>query len=206
MKIVLSLVFGISAVVAIQSFPLPHSGCIIVEENTLHYIGQDTTVLTTAGDSIEYVVVTAPIVTIQHYTVRRTDRDLYRVLLPGSDTSTITEVLAERCYRIDKTEGLRECSLGLGRVTVRKPLYPALAAKASIEGLAYVKAFLGTDGTVSNITLLKSSGNSLLDKSAIDFAEKVGYSPATLDEIPLKVLLIMPMGFHMQYHTDDADE
>jgi TonB family protein len=62
-------------------------------------------------------------------------------------------------------------------VNVPAPAYPVVARKAGIEGQTTVEVLVDTNGTVINARTLKSSGNSLLDASAIDAARSAKYTP-----------------------------
>ena len=48
------------------------------------------------------------------------------------------------------------------------PLYPAAARRLHIEGTVVVRALVERPGPPSEVTLWRSSGESLLDRSALD--------------------------------------
>lgn len=59
-----------------------------------------------------------------------------------------------------------------------KPVYPEICRQAGIEGAAVVKMLIDIDGSVIDVEILKSSGNQLLDQSAIAAARKSTFTPA----------------------------
>ncbi len=59
-----------------------------------------------------------------------------------------------------------------------KPVYPRLAEQAGLEGVVWVKALVGSDGSVKNAVVFKSSGTPSLDEAAVAAAPKCKYKPA----------------------------
>ena len=64
-------------------------------------------------------------------------------------------------------------------ITISKPApeYPELARKAGLEGVVALKVFIGTDGTVKSVVLLKGVSEAL-DKAAMAAAWKARFKPA----------------------------
>jgi TonB family protein len=62
-------------------------------------------------------------------------------------------------------------------LSVPTPTYPEIARKAGIEGQAVVEVLVDTNGTVVDARILKSSGNSLLDASAMGAARGARFTP-----------------------------
>lgn len=58
------------------------------------------------------------------------------------------------------------------------PKYPEMARKAGLEGVTVVKMLIDIDGSVIDVQILKSSGNSLLDESAAAAARQSKFTPA----------------------------
>lgn len=197
MKKVILLLFTFLLLIPKQSFPLPHGELIVTEENTFHYIWRDTVYLTTVKDSVYYLVETTPLLVIQ-YVIRH---NFVTVPISGSDTSAIIEAKAFSLtsYGIDNRNELQELTITFDHITVRRPLYSRLTVMAGIEGTAYIKAFLDKNGGISNIDVIKSSGNSLLDKNALDIVEKAEYCPAILNDVSIEVLLLIPITFRLKY-------
>ncbi len=58
------------------------------------------------------------------------------------------------------------------------PQYPSLALQAGIEGKTVVRMLVDVDGRVIDVQVIKSSGSSLLDESAVSAARNATFTPA----------------------------
>ena len=63
-------------------------------------------------------------------------------------------------------------------VSFTPPKYPVYALKNSIEGSILLNLSIGTDGLVKRVVILKKSGHSLLDQSAIEAAKTWSFLPS----------------------------
>ncbi|UCG29416.1 MAG: energy transducer TonB [candidate division WOR-3 bacterium] len=79
----------------------------------------------------------------------------------------------------------------------QKPRYPDLARRAGIEGQAVVKALVDIDGSVMDVQILKSSGNQMLDESALVAARKWKFSPAKQRDKYVRVYVSIPINFRL---------
>jgi protein TonB len=68
-----------------------------------------------------------------------------------------------------------------------QPEYPRIARLAGVEGVVWVKVLVGTDGTVLDARVAKSSGTVSLDEAAIAAAYKNRFSPAIQNGRPVAV-------------------
>ena len=70
---------------------------------------------------------------------------------------------------------------------VRKvnPIYPPLARQARISGTVILRAIIGTDGSIENLTLV--SGHPMLAPAALDAVKQWKYKPYLLNGKPVKV-------------------
>lgn len=57
-----------------------------------------------------------------------------------------------------------------------EPVYPRIALRRGLEGSVKLRISMGANGVVSNVILVKSSGYSFLDESAINAARKWVFS------------------------------
>ncbi len=78
------------------------------------------------------------------------------------------------------------------------PTYPDMARTAGIEGQTVVEALVGTDGTVSDARVLKSSGNASLDQAAVEAAMRSTFSPAKQRDKAVRVWVSIPFRFTLQ--------
>ncbi len=58
------------------------------------------------------------------------------------------------------------------------PIYPELAKKAGIEGTTSLQMLVDIDGSVTQVKILKSSGNQMLDAAAVAAARASRFTPA----------------------------
>jgi len=65
------------------------------------------------------------------------------------------------------------------------PVYPALARHGRIQGNVQLKAIIGSDGKIKNLTVV--SGNPLLVDAALDAVKHWTYQPTLLNGVPVEV-------------------
>ncbi len=70
--------------------------------------------------------------------------------------------------------------VGLKPQSLNKPVpeYPEIAKQAGIEGITHIVMLIDIDGSVIEVKVAKSSGNQLLDQSAITAAWQSRFTPA----------------------------
>ena len=74
-----------------------------------------------------------------------------------------------------------------------KPVYPAIAAAAAVEGTVIIEAVVGVDGTVQNARVIRSVP--LLDEGALDAVRQWQYTPTKLNGRPVEVLVTVSITF-----------
>ena len=100
-------------------------------------------------------------------------------VLPGSDDFVKVDVMPEMVWRED-------------------PVYPLEAKNHNIEGIVHIKALVKKDGTVGGTMIVKSSGNDLLDRSALTAALGNEFKPAIKDGKPVAVWISYPVQFSLE--------
>lgn len=87
-------------------------------------------------------------------------------------------------------------------ITTVPPKYPPFARKQGIEGVAYVKMLVGSDGKVEEAVIVTSSGNTEMDHSALAAVQKWRFSPSK-DKFGKKVRCYVTQGvrFDLRYHN-----
>jgi protein TonB len=78
------------------------------------------------------------------------------------------------------------------------PKYPELAKQAGIEGTTVVKMLVDIDGSVRDVKILKSSGNQMLDQSALAAAKQSKFTPAKQRDKFVRVWVSRPFRFKLQ--------
>ncbi len=79
-----------------------------------------------------------------------------------------------------------------------QPIYPPLALQAGVEGKAVVKMLVDTDGSVIAVEILKSSGNQMLDESAISSAKSSKFTPAKQRDKFVRVWVVRTIEFKIK--------
>ena len=74
-----------------------------------------------------------------------------------------------------------------------KPVYPAIAAAAAVEGTVIIEAIVGVDGTVQNARVIRSIP--LLDEGALEAVRQWQYTPTKLNGRPVEVLVTVSITF-----------
>jgi protein TonB len=82
-------------------------------------------------------------------------------------------------------------------IHIPKPRYPELVIRAGIEGTTVVKALVDIDGSIMEVKILKTSGNQMLDQSALAAAKKARFTPAKQRDKFVRVWISIPMKFHL---------
>jgi protein TonB len=65
--------------------------------------------------------------------------------------------------------------------------YPPISRRLGEQGVVLVRMTVGVDGSVSNVSIAKSSGYSRLDEAAVSCSSRWRYNPATRDGKPLAI-------------------
>ena len=76
-----------------------------------------------------------------------------------------------------------------------EPTYPPEAKANKIQGKVYIRLFVNSTGKVGKGEVAKSSGNKLLDDSALDAAQKFLFKPAQKGNQPVGVWVTFPITF-----------
>ena len=79
-----------------------------------------------------------------------------------------------------------------------KPPYPPLAFRARIEGKVIVIAEVQTDGRAGRVRVLESSGNEMLDQSALSTVKQWKFTPARKDGVIVTQAVRIPITFSLR--------
>ncbi len=77
-----------------------------------------------------------------------------------------------------------------------KPAYPQIAKLAGIEGTVYLKLLIDEKGNVVKAKV-EQGAKEMLDNSALKAAKEAKFSPAMLNNKPVKVWVILPVAFKL---------
>ena len=77
-----------------------------------------------------------------------------------------------------------------------RPVYPPAAMAEGRQGIAIVEAVIGTDGTVTDATIIRSIGDDL-DRAALDAVYQWVFRPTTLNGQPVPVIMTVTVSFRL---------
>lgn len=76
------------------------------------------------------------------------------------------------------------------------PQYPLEAACSGKDGTSTLKVVVGTAGTPTEVTVLRSSGTAALDQAAVAAVKTWKFKPATRAGQPVPQTINVPVNFH----------
>jgi periplasmic protein TonB len=76
------------------------------------------------------------------------------------------------------------------------PIYPRIAIDARISGRVVIDAVIGIDGVVREARIL--SGVPMLNQAALDAVKQWRYTPTTLNNVPVPVIMTVTVQFNLQ--------
>jgi protein TonB len=82
-------------------------------------------------------------------------------------------------------------------IYIPAPEYPELARRAGIEGKTVVKALVDVDGSIAEVKVLQTSGNTMLDQAALAAARKATFTPAKQRDKYVRVWVAIPINFSL---------
>ena len=84
-------------------------------------------------------------------------------------------------------------------------LYPSNAQSRAFSGKTKVSLSITKDGKVRQVDVIKSSGYMALDKAAVEFAEGIVFTPATVNDKPISARLQYDVVFNIAEQNTFAD-
>jgi protein TonB len=79
-----------------------------------------------------------------------------------------------------------------------KPPYPPLAFRMRVEGKVVLLTEVLSDGRAGNVSVAQSSGNELLDQSALETVKKWKFTPARKDGVIVTQAVRIPITFSLK--------
>jgi len=87
-----------------------------------------------------------------------------------------------------------------------EPVYAEAARRSRETGVAILEAVIGSDGSVSDLIILKSTREPLLDEAALRAVSQWEYEPATRNGTPVSVYLTVTVNFQLHSPIPPAGE
>jgi len=84
------------------------------------------------------------------------------------------------------------------------PVYPEKAKMQAIEGKVFLKLLIDENGNVAKAKIDKGI-NPLLDKSALEAVKSAKFSPALINDKPVRVWVVLPVAFKMEIDNGEND-
>jgi protein TonB len=82
-------------------------------------------------------------------------------------------------------------------VDMKPPVYPPRCLRMGIEGVVRVRVLVGENGEPQEVTLGKSSGDSSLDRSALEAVQTWRFEPAKRNGVPMRAWAVVPVEFKL---------
>ena len=83
-----------------------------------------------------------------------------------------------------------------GRLKDARPVYPAIAQSARVQGVVIIEATIGPNGAVQEAKVLRSIP--LLDQAALDAVRQWQFTPTLLNGVPVPVIMTVTVNFTLQ--------
>ena len=77
-----------------------------------------------------------------------------------------------------------------------RPVYPAIAQSARVQGIVIIEATIGPTGKVTDAKVLRSIP--LLDNAALDAVRQWVFTPTLLNGVPVPVIMTVTVQFTLQ--------
>ena len=100
-----------------------------------------------------------------------------------------TKTTAATPTQVRVSSGLQAAKL----IAQIKPIYPALAKQARVQGVVRLQATIARDGSIQQLSVLM--GHPLLVSAAVDAVKQWRYSPTVLNGSPVEVLTQIDVNF-----------
>lgn len=81
------------------------------------------------------------------------------------------------------------------KLSGNNPIYPAEAVKNKIEGRVQLKFLINKRGDVNKVEIEKTSGSEILDSAAIDYINKLKFTPAKENGLPRSIWMSMALSY-----------
>ena len=77
-----------------------------------------------------------------------------------------------------------------------RPIYPAVAMAAKVEGMVIIEATISREGHVTDAHVIRSQP--LLDQAALDAVRQWKFTPTTLNGVPVEVIMTVTVNFTLR--------
>jgi protein TonB len=82
-----------------------------------------------------------------------------------------------------------------------EPIYPDVAQRANIEGVAILEAIIDEEGRVADVRVLRTASG-VLDRAALTAVRQWQYTPLVLNGIPVRFILTVTLSFQLETSSE----
>jgi protein TonB len=82
-------------------------------------------------------------------------------------------------------------------VSMKPPVYPPRCLRMGLEGIVKVRVLVGENGVPQEVSVARSSGESLLDEAALEAVRQWVFRPATRNGVPARAYAVVPIEFKL---------
>ena len=82
-------------------------------------------------------------------------------------------------------------------VSMKPPVYPPRCLRMGLEGIVKVRVLVGENGVPQEVSVARSSGESLLDEAALEAVRQWVFKPATRNGVPARAYAVVPIEFKL---------
>ena len=128
------------------------------------------------------------------------------VMTTAASTNTPTaSSVAENAGGVQRDEPPVESRYEVAALNNPKPPYPLAARRQGAEGRVVLRAQVLEDGRCAEVRIVRSSGHTLLDESALSAVRRWRFVPATRAGTPVAASVDVPISFRLdQTHNSAA--
>lgn len=102
-------------------------------------------------------------------------------------------------HKIDQMPEFPGGQTALSQFYAENIKYPVIAQENGIQGTTQVELIVEQDGSLSNITVKKSSGDSSLDREALRLIRSMPkWNPGKQNGLPARMKISLPVNFRLQ--------
>jgi protein TonB len=80
---------------------------------------------------------------------------------------------------------------------MKPPVYPPRCLRMGLEGIVKVRVLVGENGVPQEVSVARSSGESLLDEAALEAVRQWVFKPATRNGVPARAYAVVPIEFKL---------
>lgn len=135
---------------------------------------------------------------IEHHTQPNSEQRVSLAANTHAEVNTAATLQQDAAQAANEQLARQQIQQGIHRLFNTHFYYPRIAQQRGIEGTVHIGLHISADGTISNIHLARGSGTDILDRAAINSAQKISVYPDSIRLLNNKEIdLVMPVKFQL---------